>query len=204
MLLTLAVKAVQESGGSGSILAEMPSPYDDEAAIDALSRVIESEPDFVDAFLSLPLGKVEKEIFGLLAATLHRALQRQPEHADLYYHCGRVLERLGRSADAIAATEQAVRLDPKFIDALIHLATLYHKTDRLDDAMTRLERTIELGAEYPDVYLLLGHLHRDTGRLDRARWAYRKALGINKQYTAARDALDALTKATPAKAHEGP
>jgi tetratricopeptide (TPR) repeat protein len=190
LLLTMAVQAARQQGHAVPMLATMPGLDDaDPEVVEELSRVIEAEPDFVDAFLSLPASDVDDEVFSLLAATLKRALRRQPELADLHYHCGRVLARLGQRREAIDLTERAVTIDPKFVKALIHLARLYMQTDRLADAMTRLEETIRLGAEYADTYYLLGNLYRDTNQMERARWAYGKALGINEEYEAARRAL---------------
>lgn len=194
LLLSMAARAAQQQGQPIAVRAATPQPpARDAEAIEELSRVIETEPDFVDAFLSLPAGDVEEELFALLAETLHTVLRRQPEHADLYYHCSRVLVRLGRRKEAIELTERAVRIDPKFVKALIQLGRLYGQTNRLADATARLEQAIEQGAEYPDVYLLLGNLYRDRGQPDRARWAFDKALGINEQFLAARAARASLT-----------
>ena len=199
LLLSLAAQAARQQGKPVAVNATMPpSGVTGEIAIDELSRAIEAEPDFVDAFLSLPPDHMEKELFGLLAETLQLALRRQPEYADLHYHCGRVLERLGRRGEAIEVTERAVRIAPGYGKALVQLAKLYRQTNRLADAATRLEQALALGAEYPDVYLTLGHLYRDAGEADRARWAYGKALGINDRLAAAREALAGLEVAEPA------
>ncbi|MBN1514355.1 MAG: tetratricopeptide repeat protein [Phycisphaerae bacterium] len=193
LLLSLAAQAAEQMGLADPVQAALPDVGPSEAeAVEQLSRVIEAEPDFVDAFLSLPPDDLDADVFGLLAETLSLTLRRQPEHADLYYHCGRVLERLGRRREAIEATEQAVRADPGCVRALIQLGTLYGQTNRLDDAAGRLEEAIARGAAYPDVYLLLGHQYRRSGRTDRARWAYGQALHLNSQFAAAREALASL------------
>jgi tetratricopeptide (TPR) repeat protein len=169
------------------------NPADDLRGIEELSRIIEIDPDFVDAFLSIPAGDLDEQVFAMLLRTLEAALERQPEHAELHYHCGRVLQRLGRNEAAIDENEKAVRIDPMFTRALIELGRLYHQTDRRDDATTRLEQAIEAGAEYADVYYLLGNLYRDKGEITLARSAYRRALDINTGYEEARQALAALT-----------
>jgi tetratricopeptide (TPR) repeat protein len=193
LLLSLAAQAAEQMGLADPVQAALPDVGPSEGqAVEQLSRVIEAEPDFVDAFLSLPPDDLDADVFGLLAETLSLALRRQPEHADLYFHCGRVLERLGRRREAIEATEQAVRADPGCVRALIQLGTLYGQTNRLDDAAGRLEEAIARGAAYPDVYLLLGHQYRRSGRTDRACWAYRQALRLNDQFAAAREALASL------------
>lgn len=194
LLLAQAARAAHQAGLSVRVragMAEMDALGDAEG-IEELSRVIETEPDFVDAFLSIPMGEVDEKVFVMLLQTIERALERQPEHAELHFHCGRVLDRLGRAHDAITENERAVSLDPTFTSALIELGKLYQKTDRHADATTRLERAIEAGAKYADVYYLLGNLYRDQGLVGRARSAYRQALLLNDRYEAAIRALEAL------------
>jgi len=195
LLLAEAAKAMQQQGLAVRVRASIA---DGEAGVDRpgieeLSRLIEGDPDFVDAFLSIPAGEVDGRVFAMLLSTLEVALERQPEHAELHFHCGRVLDRLGRRDDAIGANERAVEINPTFIRALIELGKLYRDTDRTEDATTRLEQAIVAGAEYADVYYLLGNLYRDQGQVSRARSAYRRALAINNRYEAAQQALAALS-----------
>lgn len=193
LLLAEAAKASQQQGHAVRIKAAVPADEcDDRRGIDELSRVIETDPDFVDAFLSIPAGMVDAAVFAMLLETLQAALERQPEHAELHYHCGRVLDRLGRRGDAIGENEKAVALNPNFTKALIELGKLYQATDRAADAATRLEQAIAAGAEYADVYYMLGNLYRVQGQIGRARSAYRKALAINERYEAAHRALAEL------------
>ena len=169
-------------------------PEQDTLGMEELSRVIEENADFVDAFLSIRLDDVQEGLFAVLLGTIRVALERQPEHAELHFHCGRVLDKLGRRADAIDANEEAVRLNPRFTRALIELAKLYQATDRRIDAATRLEQAVAQGAEYADVYFMLGNLYRDRGDFEQARGAYGNALRINSEYVAAQEALATLRK----------
>ena len=197
MLLSQAAAAARQQGYSVRARAEMSEgdPTDDEQGILELSRVIEAEPDFLDAFLALPDGRLDERVFSMLLKTLAAALARCPEHAELHCHCGRVLARLGRNDEAISENERAVELDPTCIRALIELGKLYHQTDRRADATTRLEQAIAAGADYADVHYLLGNLYRDQGKVTRARSAYRRALLLNDRYEAALRALQALPAA---------
>ena len=194
LLLTQAAKAAWHQGYTVAVRATMPDTdlTADARGIEELSRLVASEPDFVDAFLSIPDEDLNEPVFSMLLATLEAALARQPEHAELHFHCGRVLARLGRPEDAIAAGERAVDLDPSSTRALIELARLYRETDRAQDATTRLEQALATGAEYADVYYQLGSLYHDQGHVGRARSAYRKALVINERFEAAEHALAAL------------
>lgn len=196
MLLAHAAKAASEQGHAIGLCAAMPDddPDQDTAGIEELSRVFEEDADFVDAFLSIPVADVQEQLFAVLLETIRVALERQPEHAELHFHCGRVLDKLGRQADAIDANEEAVRINPHFTQALIELAKLYQATDRWADATTRLEQAIADGADYADVYLMLGDLYRKQGDQEQARGAYGNALRINSEYVAAQEAMDTLAK----------
>ena len=198
LLLSQAAKSLAEQGLALDMQAQVPSAEHAEGAdaIEQLSRIIEDQPDFVDAFLELPTveasGDIDGEVYALLAETLNLALDRCPNRAALHCASGRVLDCLGRWDEAVAATERAVVLDPKLVQALIQLARLYEHTDRYSDAMDRLEQAIQQGGRYADVYYLLGNLYRRNGELQRARQAYDQALEINGSYEAARRALGEL------------
>lgn len=168
------------------------SPRRDPAGIERLGEAILREPEFVEAFLSLPETDVDAEVFSTLAAVLERTLQKKPEYADLHYHCGAVYRRLGWHDAAVRHAERAVELNGRYINALILLADLYGRTDRWRDGVGRLEQAIQAGADYPDVHYLMGRLFQTGGELDRARRAYARALELNGNYKAAKEALTAL------------
>ena len=192
MLLGLACQATDQQDRPRSNGLAMPAPESGARATDALGKIVEQDPEFVDAFTGLPPGDVEGEVYGMLAEALGKAIARNPKVADLHFHNGTVLERLDRIDDAIAATEQAVQLDPGHVRALIQLAKFYRRTGRIREAAERLEQILRLGVRYADVFALLGSLYRDTGRVDRARRAYQEALAINENFHEAREALAAL------------
>jgi Flp pilus assembly protein TadD len=193
LLLAQAAQSVRQRGRAVDVRAAMPpEPKDDLRGIEELAALLEREPDFVDAFMALPPGEVDLAVYAVLLRTLEKALERAPEAAELHFHCGQVLTRLGRMQEAIDANERAVGIQPRYTRALIALGRLYEKTERTVDAMRRLEQAIEAGAEYADVFYLLGNLYRHRGNVRHARRAYTKALSINERYKPAREALQAL------------
>jgi tetratricopeptide (TPR) repeat protein len=193
-MLSKAAAGLKDEGEAVSVRATIPDEtvIDDRAGIDELARVIAADPDFVDAFISIPRGAVDEQVFAVLLRTIEVALERQPEQAELHFHCGQLLERLDRPREAIDATERAVGLSPRFTRALINLGKLYHRTDRAEDAVTRFEQAVAVGGDYADVYYLLGKLYRDRGEIHRARLAFRRALSLNERYEEARQALQSL------------
>ena len=193
-LLAQAATAAYQAGRTVRVRAALPDEDTTASTLGLaeLTDIIEHEPDFVDAFLSLPIDEVDSEVFTVLLRTLEQALARQPEQAELHFHCGQVLARLGRAQEAIDANERAVGLRPRYLQALIELGKLYAQTDRRVDATARLEQAVRAGARYADVFYLLGNLYRDQGHLSRAKRAYDRALSINDRYEDARHALAAL------------
>lgn len=164
----------------------------DARAIEQLSAAIIKEPEFVEAFLSLPETEVDAEVFATLAAVLEEALHRHPEYADLHYHCGAIYQRMGRHRQAVRHAERAVELNGNYVNALILLAGLYGQTDEWAAGVQRLEQAVRAGADYPDVHYLMGRLFQSSGELNRARAAYERALELKRDYAAAREALAAL------------
>jgi tetratricopeptide (TPR) repeat protein len=191
--LNLLAQSLMASGQPVQIQWQTrPAPRRDAESIERLGEAILREPDFVEAFLSLPETEVDGEVFSTLAAVLEEALRKKPEYADLHYHCGAVYRRLGRHDKALHHAERAVALNNKYVNALILLADLYAQTDRWRAGVERLEQAIAAGADYPDVHCLLGRLFQSGGELDRARQEYQRALELDDNYPAAREALAAL------------
>lgn len=195
LLLAQAASATQREGITTRVRAAMPedSTTHDDEGVEELSRVIASDPDFVEAFLQTPEGELNDQVFHMLQKSLRKAIEASPRNAHLHWLCGLVLGRLGDDSHAIIENERAVQIDPKCVNALIELGKLYQKTDRHADATTRLEQAILAGADYADVYYHLGNVYRAQGFTSRAKSAYRHALHLNKHYEAALDALEMLT-----------
>lgn len=194
LLLSQAAKALSDSGAPVDIEASIPVPESaaETEGIEQLSRIVESDPEFIDAFLDLPSDQIDEDLYALLAEAISQALNRRPGDAGLHCAAGRVLTSMGRHEQAISATERAVGLDRRHVRALIQLGHLYDQSNRDADAVERLEQAVAAGAEYADVYYLLGNLHRRNGQAAQARQAYVRALKINKNYEAARTALKSL------------
>ncbi len=195
--------AFQLSLLSGQAQARMPLPnaglrppvvldLNDRRAVDRMATIIREDPEFLDAFLSLPTSEVDRDVFAALLAIVRRAIEECPQYADLRLRCSQLLARLGRIDEAVDQTREALRINPHYVNALIQLAQLYQTTRREDEAIARLEQAIRLGANYPDVHYLLGQLYQSRGRVVEARTAYERAVRLNGRYDPARRALASL------------
>lgn len=187
-LLALAADAAQTDVSAATPLGISA----DERAIAVLGDLITREPEFIEAFLTLPDTQIDAEVFGMLASILERALQRCPDYADLHHHCSRIYERLGRTEAAIAQAQRATAINPQYVQALIQLGRLYARTRQTDAAIDRLEDAIASGGDYPDVHFLMGELYRERGETAAAAQRYERALALNGNYRKAREALALL------------
>jgi len=192
--LSLLYGQVQGQSPARTPSFRMPIVLDvhDRRAIDRLAAIIQENPDFLDAFLSLPVSEADEDVFGALRHALERAIERCPHYADLRHRYSQVFQRLGRLEEAVTEAERALAINPRYVNALIQLAQLYQATDRQAAAIERLQQAIALGADYPDVHYLLGRMYQAAGRIEAARSAYERALQLNDRFDAARQALAAL------------
>lgn len=195
MLLAMAIQASGATMKCIEIAPARPIIAVQSEDLELLGQVLVKDPDFVEAFLSLPASDIDPEIFAMLAATIEQALEHHPAYADLHYHCSRVYDRLGRTDAAIEKAQSAVQINPRYVQALIQLGRLYSQTNRDDEAESRLQLAIEHGGDYPDVHYMLGELYRRRGDRTRACVQYRRALEINANYTRAKEALEAALTA---------
>jgi tetratricopeptide (TPR) repeat protein len=191
--LSLATAAVNQKTDADGTPRPLGVPtLEQRAAHSRLSEIVEEEPEYVDALLSLPTSEMDPTIFGEILAILRHAISRHPEYADLHYYLGRVLARLGHVQEAIEAGETAVQRNPRYTRALILLGRLYGEANRREPGIERLEQAIAAGAAYPDVHYMLGNLYRQQGDTEAAARQYRSALQINADYKPAADALATL------------
>lgn len=194
VLLAHAARAAQAGSGTTGISATMPvdSARHDRQGLQRLVEIVEADPEFVEAFLAIPADDVEPDVYRMLLTTIERALERRPEVAELHYHCGQVLRRLGRSDEAIHANERAVGINPRYVAALVELGSLYRQIHRTKDAAQRLEQAVIAGGEYADVFVQLGHVYKELGSVTNARAAYTKAIELNGEFQEAKVALQTL------------
>jgi len=194
MQLSLAASAAADQGRTPNLRLEMPVAdlSRDDAAVAQLADIVARDPEFVDAFLSLPGSEVDREVSTLLAATLERAIQVHPRYADLHLFCSRIYERLGLHDAARAASERAVEINPRYISAMVQMGRLFESTDRRGEAIERLEEALRMGADEANVHYVLGNLYRAEGQVDRARTSYERALHLNDGFGEARRALETL------------
>ena len=190
--LALAAKAAGDGGCQVMLHLPETNPAQAESENWQLARYIADEPDFVDAFCSLPVSEADGELFEMLAGVIQMSLAEHPNYADLHYHCSRIFRRLGRIDASVEHAERAVVINPHYVKALICLAELYSESGRMRQAAACCRRAIASGGDWPDVHCMMGRLLDSTGRPARARKHFERAMQLNPNYAGAAKARPAL------------
>ncbi|MCG3175706.1 MAG: Photosystem I assembly protein Ycf3 [Candidatus Omnitrophica bacterium] len=99
-----------------------------------------------------------------------------------YSNLGNVLEREGRSAEALEAYLKAVELAPDNAAAIYNLANAYDERGDLESAQKHYLQAIEKDPTYVDALYNLALILRKKGNLDGAERAYRDILAVNPAY----------------------
>ncbi len=106
-----------------------------------------------------------------------KALELNPDHAELHNNLGAALFDTGSVAEAISHLERALALDPENAKAHGNLANALAHTGRMDEAIRHYEKVLELKPENAaSVHSNLGLALAEKGRLEEAIAHYRKAL----------------------------
>ena len=106
-----------------------------------------------------------QEALDRLAAALRLAPGLAAAHIDL----GWLLNRLGRTAEALPHFQKAIEITPRDFRALDQLGSAYISLDRPADAEKVLRRAVSIAPDDPEVLMHLGRALMELGREDEAQ-----------------------------------
>ena len=90
-----------------------------------------------------------------------------------------MLDRRGKSADAVATYRALLQRNPELNSSRYNLARLLKRHGELDEALQEYTECLRLGIEHPeDVHTNISIIHSDLQRHDAARQALQTALAI--------------------------
>lgn len=101
---------------------EPPPPFDFDARLAYYTQLLREDPDDRTAIAKRALALMGKKQPAAAAKDLDRALQLQPNGAELHLFRGQAAQQLDDYAQAIASYETAVKLDPQMFGAWRELA----------------------------------------------------------------------------------
>lgn len=101
----------------------------------------------------------------------------------------------GSFADSVEYLLQAVVEDPSDVDAYLYLAVAYARQGDFDKAVSVLEQAVDVAPTSAKVHYNLGVAYQRAHNLTLAKDEYTKAVGLDPGYVAAKQALEAISKA---------
>ncbi len=154
---------------------------------------------FMMAFLSCSSGENTVEMSGETAPPVPYMEEglplqsgRLPDDAESLAMLGEKYFRENRFIKAIEMFERVVKLDPDNVDAYNDLGLAYHYTGRSDIAVDRLRMGAVVGPSYQRIWLSLGFVLLAEGRPDDARPALQRAVELDPDSGAGREAKSML------------
>ncbi|PYR29955.1 MAG: hypothetical protein DMF90_28745 [Acidobacteria bacterium] len=126
-------------------------------------------------------------------AVLRRALDGHDD-ASTRYDLGFVLDRAGRSGEAVVQYQLALRLNPHHKDALNNLGVDLARSGRMPDAARTFDRLTAIDPDNAEAHTNLGAVLLAQGARERAAQEFRAALEISPDHARARDGLRQLER----------
>jgi hypothetical protein len=125
--------------------------------------------------------------------------RENPQDSFAWFNIGTALTKLGQYEDAanaydLARRSQLPELPWRMLWYQFGMYEAYFNVGRYEDILSLVTSNLNNGGQYvEETYYWQGRVYAAQGLTSQAADAYRRALGVNAQFAAAREALDALS-----------
>jgi tetratricopeptide (TPR) repeat protein len=139
-----------------------------EEAMTLFQKVIEKDPDNVDAHYNLALsllrsGKQDEAIF-----FLEKIKEMKPDMMEIYLALGECYFNKDENDKAVSYFEKALEIEPNNAEVYYNLGIIHYKNDRTDDAVKNFITSKGLDPDYAPTYYQLGLAYIKNGERDKA------------------------------------
>jgi O-antigen biosynthesis protein len=122
-------------------------------------------------YLEQALAYCEERHWSKAIATCQQALQCEPNLAEAYKVWGNILQRQGKTAEALGYYAKAVDIQPDMAEIYANLGSLYAKKHQWDKAISYYQQSLAINPRCAGVYRSLAKICEECGEIDRA-WEY--------------------------------
>ena len=148
-----------------------------------LSKTLELDPSFTDAYCSRGAAYLGQGDFGLAIRDLDRAIGLDPNFVNAYYTRGTAHLGKGDVDLAIRDYSKAIELNPNFSNAFCNRGIAYGGKGDFGLAIRDFDRAIELDPNFASAFCNRGIAHRGKGDIDLAIQDYGKAIELNPDFS---------------------
>jgi predicted TPR repeat methyltransferase len=165
------------------------------AAMAALGKAAELEPDYAEA--QLALGKLLAASGDHAAAMnrLEKAAELQPDNADIWLMLGIAHGLAGEVTRAEECCRQSLALQPRSAQAHFNLANALQAQGKSGDAEVEYEAALELDPGLIPAWSMLSQVRISRGKLAEAEAAARQAIALDPRFGAAHFTLGGILEA---------
>ncbi|MDA3884544.1 MAG: tetratricopeptide repeat protein [Candidatus Delongbacteria bacterium] len=128
-------------------------------AIEYYSKVIEYDPDCVDAYISIGNAYQALNRFDKAISSYNKAIKLNPNYAEVYYNRGNTYNSLKEFDKAISSYNKAIKLVPNYTDAYNNRGGAHYKLKEYNKAIVNFTKAIELNPNHAKAYLNKGTAH---------------------------------------------
>lgn len=164
-------------------------------------RVLGAEPGNPFALcalgtIALRQGRMEDAI-----GFLGQALNQGYDHDTVYTHLGIALQTLGRDQEALEVYQRGLRRHPKNAGYLSNIAVILAHQGHPEAALAEAEKAISLDGRFTSAFINAGFFLQTLGRLPEAAQRFERALSLEPDNAAVKDALLAIKHRLALESH---
>lgn len=148
-------------------------------AVQAARTALRRDERFVPAMLVLVKANLRRNRTELAQSILDQAVTIDPNHAEVQFLRGRMLQEQGQLGQALQAYRRAVELRPDYADARMALALQLLAGANYPEAVQQFEAVARLVAGVPEVHLGLGNAYRATKQWEKSKNELDRVVGTN-------------------------
>ena len=132
-------------------------------------RAIELDPFLAEAHATLSAAAADYDWdWETQRVELEKALQLNPNSAQVHWAYADYLVRHQKYDEAIAEGQRALELDPVSSRAYMTSAFLYYFAHRYETSMAQMQRSLDFPHSHEEIFFPLGDIDAETGHFDKA------------------------------------
>jgi tetratricopeptide (TPR) repeat protein len=142
-------------------------------------NALTADSNDVQLFYQRGLKETWQENWFVALTFFQKAIEKNPQDANVWFYIGYCYDKLGRSQDAIEPYKQTIRINPDDYIVQVLLGLTYEQLGRYPEAVEAYKQAIRVKPDYAKAHYNLGLFY---GRLDRwqeAMEAYKQVIRIN-------------------------